>query len=381
MNLKILIVCPTLEMEKPFSATPFLRQLFKAFNEIGNEVILVPYSGKPIQSKWWKCYENPNLGKSEFLEKFLKVTKSSRLNSNKLIPLLARKFAKPQLEKLLKKIITKEKDVAAVIFIAIPLNQITGLSEELKKHFQIPVLFYDVDLPTSLPEHGGFTFNYYPGADLSEYDSILVTSEGSINRLKELGADNIETVHIGIDPDEYKPIDIEKNIDFFFFGHGGKSRENYVKMMITEPSKTLNYNFVIGGRDYEMDLGNAKFLSSKITFPEWIEYSCRSKVNLNVVHELHAQTFATSTARPFELSALGCCIVSSPYNGLEKWFDTQKEILVSNSTEESLEIFDFLMNNPDTRLKMGIAARNRVLKEHTSSHRAKQIIQIIKKYR
>ena len=37
------------------------------------------------------------------------------------------------------------------------------------------------------------------------------------------------------------------------------------------------------------------------------------------------------------------------------------------------------MNNAEIRLKMGIAARERVLKEHTSSHRAKQIIQIIKK--
>ncbi len=365
-------------MTKPFSATPFLRQLFKALHEIGNEVILVPYSGKPLQSEWWKCYPNPNLSKSEFLEKFLKKTKSFESNSNKLIPLLARKFAKPKLEKLLKKIIIDEKDVSTIIFIAIPLNQITGLSNNLKKDFQIPVLFYDVDLPTSLPEHGGFTFNYYSGSDLSEFDSILVTSEGSISRLKELGAENVETVHIGIDPDEYTPIDIEKDIDFFFYGHNGQSRKNFVNMMITEPSKILDYNFVLGGRHYEMDLGNANFLSTKIDFSKWIEYSCRSKVNLNIVHELHAKTFATSTARPFELSALGCCIISSPYDGLEKWFDTKKEILISNSVDECIEIYNFLMNDAEIRLKMGIAARERVLKEHTSSHRAKQIIQIIK---
>ena len=366
-------------MAKPFSATPFLRQLFKALHKIGNEVILVPYSGKPIQSQFWKCHSNPNLGKSEFLEKFLKKTNSFESNSNRLIPILARTFAKPKLEKLLTKIIVEEQDIAAIIFIAIPLNHITGLAKKLKKKFQIPVLFYDVDLPTSLPEHGGFTFNYYPGADLSEYDSILVTSEGSIDRLKELGAESVETVHIGIDPDEYAPIDIEKDIDFFFYGHNGQSRKNFVNMMITEPSKILDYNFVLGGRNYEMDLGNAQFLSTKIDFSKWIEYSCRSKVNLNVVHELHARTFATSTARPFELSALGCCIVSSPYDGLEKWFDTKKEILISNSVDESVEIYNFLMDDAEIRLKMGIAARERVLKEHTSSHRAKQIAQIIKK--
>ena len=367
-------------MTKPFSATPFLTQLFKALNKIGNEVILVPYSGKPVQSKWWKCYSNPNLSKSEFLEKFLKKTKSFESNSNKLIPLLARKFAKPKLEKLLKKILLEEQEISAIIFIAIPLNQITGLSTSLKKQFDIPIFFYDVDLPTSLPEHGGFTFNYYPGSDLTEYDSIFVTSEGSIPRLKELGANNVQTIHIGIDPDEYKPIEIKKDIDFFFFGHGGESRKNFVNMMVTEPSKMLNYNFVLGGRNYEMELGNAKFFSSKINFTKWIEYACRSKVNLNVVHELHAKTFATSTARPFELSALGCCIVSSPYNGLEKWFDTKKEILIVNSIDECVETYNYLMDNPEQRLKMGNAARERIMNEHTSSHRAEQFIQIIKKY-
>lgn len=381
MKLKILIICPTLDMEKPFSATPFLRQLFKALHKIGNEVILIPYSGKPIQSEWWKCYPNPNFGKAELLEKFLQKTKSFESNSNKLIPLLARTFAKPKLEKLLKKIISEEKDIAVIIFVAIPLNQINGLPKNLKKQFQIPVLFYDVDLPTSLPEHGGFTFNYYPGSDLSEYDSLLVTSEGSIDRLKELGAENVETVHIGIDPGEYNSVDLEKNIDFFFYGHNGQSRKNFINMMISEPSKILKYNFVLGGRNYEMDLGNANFLTSKVTFPTWIEYSCRSKVNLNVVHELHAKTFATSTARPFELSALGCCIVSSPYDGLEKWFDTKKEILIVNSVDECIETYNFLMDNAEIRLKMGQAAQNRVLKEHTSSHRAKQLIEIIKKYR
>jgi spore maturation protein CgeB len=366
-------------MRKPFSATPFLRQLFKAFHQIGNEVILVPYSGEAIQSEWWKCYSNPNLGKSEFLEKFLKKTKSFESNSSKLIPLLARKFAKPKMEKLLKKILSNERDISAIIFIAIPLNQITGLSESIKKQYQLPILYYDVDLPTSLPEHGGFTFNYYPGSNLSEYDSFLVTSEGSVNRLKELGAEHIETVHIGIDPDEYKPIKIKKDIDFFFYGHNGHTRKNFINMMISDPSKILGYNFVLGGRNYEMDVGKAEFLSSKINFTKWIEYSCRSKVNLNVVHELHAKTYATSTARPFELSALGCCIVSSPYNGLEKWFDTKKEILVSNSAKECIEIYNFLIDNDEIRAKMGIAAQNRVLKNHTSSHRAKQIIEIIKK--
>lgn len=369
-------------MEKPFSATPFLRQLYKGLSQEGNELLMIPYSGRSVQSQWWKCYPNPNYAKGEILEKILKKTKnpSKKINSP-LIPFLARKFAKPNIEKLIKKILFEEKNIGAILFIAIPINQIKGLVNNIKKICKIPILFYDVDLPTSLPTYGGFTFNYYTGADLSEFDCFLITSEGSASRLKEMGAPAVEIVHIGVDPDEYNPTIVSKDIDFFFFGHGGTSRKNYIKMMITEPSKKLKYNFVMGGTDYEMDLGNAKIHFSEITFQKWKEYSCRAKVNLNIVHELHAQTYATSTARPFELAAMGCCIVSSPYQGLEKWFNTKKEILVANSTKEALEIYQMLMDNPDLREKMANEAQKHVKNEHTSRHRARQIIEIIHKFR
>jgi spore maturation protein CgeB len=89
--------------------------------------------------------------------------------------------------------------------------------------------------------------------------------------------------------------------------------------------------------------------------------------------------FATSTSRPFELAAMQCCIVSAPYNGMEKWFDTKSEILIANSCKECIELYQMLMDNRELRRKMGTAALERVKKEHTSRHRAKQIIDIVKK--
>jgi spore maturation protein CgeB len=61
-------------------------------------------------------------------------------------------------------------------------------------------------------------------------------------------------------------------------------------------------------------------------------------VNLNVVRDEHANIFATSTSRPFELAAMRCCAVSAPYKGIEKWFEVGKEILVANSAKECLEM-------------------------------------------
>ena len=73
------------------------------------------------------------------------------------------------------------------------------------------------------------------------------------------------------------------------------------------------------------------------------------------------------------------CIVSAPYQGIEKWFDVGKEILIGNSSKECIEIYQTLLDDSELRNKMGEAAYSRVKKEHTARHRAKQIIEIIKK--
>lgn len=379
--MKILILTPTLDIKKPYSATPFILQWFKAFYEEGHQLFIIPYSGKSVENKYWKSYPNPNYTKGVILENIIKFAgnKSNKKNSP-IIPILAQIFAKPNLEKAIRKILEQEKDISAIINIGLPLNQLKGLAHDLKKRYNLPIFFFDVDLPTSLPENGGFTFDYYTGADLAEYDSFIITSEGSQLRLKEMGALSVDVVHIGIDPNEYLPIDLEKDLDIFFYGHNGRTREKFVKMMVTEPSKILDYKFLIGGRDYNMDLGKANYITEKIDFVKWKELSSRAKINLNLVHELHATTFATSTARIFELSALRCCIVSSPYNGLEKWFEPNKEILVANSTEEAIEIYQTLMNDPELRLKIGLAAEKRVKKDHTARNRVREVIDIIRKY-
>ena len=368
-----------MDLSKPYGSTPALLQLFKGMYEEGNELLIIPYHGKPIEGLWWRALENPNYYKGVLLEKVLKIVKHKHGKRNlPLIPMVAQKLATPKLARFVDKILTTEKDVDAVLMINIPLNQLRGLPTIIKKKHNIPFLLYDIDAPTSLPSAGGFTFNFYVGADLSEIDSFIVPSEGSVPELRNLGASKVNIVHFGVDVDAYTPISTVKDIDILFFGNGGSSRENNIKMMITEPSKVLKYKFLVSGRFLEgTDIGNA-VVTKPFSFTEWRNYCCRSKVNLNVTRELHASVFGTSSSRPFELAAMRSCIVSSPYKGLEKWFDVGKEIMVGYSAKEFIELYNMLMNDEEMRLKMGEMARNRVIKEHTSRHRARQIMQIIK---
>jgi len=373
--MKILILVGALDLTKPFAGIPWDWQLFKALSEEGHDMLIIPYSGKSIASLWWRCFENPNYYKGQIIEKLFKNknTKKNKKNSQ-LIPALARFLAKPKLERLVSKILTNEKDVNAMIMIGIPLNQINGLATMVQKNHSIPVICYEMEIPSFAT-----TFNYMDGANLNEYDSFIIPSEGSVSKLKEMGVSKIDVVHFGVDIDVFTPIQLEKDNDILFFGNGAEFRINYLKMMITEPSKVLKSNFTASGRGLDLDLGNAKLLPP-FSFTEWRRYCCRSKINLNIVRETHSKVFASSTSRPFELAAMKSCIVSSPYLGIEKWFEVGKEILIVNSTKECIEIYQTLLNDSELRNKMAEAAFSKVKKDHTARHRAKQVVEIIKKH-
>jgi len=380
--MKIIVVCSTLDLSKPYGATPSLWQLFKAFYEEGAEILVIPYHGHRVDSVWWRGFQNPNYYKGILLEKVLGLLSFSSMNPTKIssVPSMARLLVKPNLYKLLSQILRNEKDIAAILFIAIPLNQLKGLANQIRKDYNIPIVYYDLDVPTSLPSHGGFTFDYLRGVELDEYDSIIVPSEGSVTELKEFGARTVNIVHFGVDPEVFYPINIKKDIDFFFFGNGGFARARNLRMMIGEPSRIMHHKFVVSGRDIDTDLGTAQLLPP-LSLIGFRNYCCRSKINLNVVRDLHADVFATSTSRPFELAALQCCIVSAPYKGLEDWFELGKEIIVANTSKECIEIYKMLIDNDEKRMNMGVAARKRVIKDHTSRHRAKQIIKILEEHR
>ena len=56
------------------------------------------------------------------------------------------------------------------------MSHLRGIPEALRERFGVPVVFYDGDVPMSLPEFGGHDtgFNYYFGADPSEYDLVAL---------------------------------------------------------------------------------------------------------------------------------------------------------------------------------------------------------------
>jgi spore maturation protein CgeB len=376
---KIIFICSTLNLDHPYGATPAIWQLLKGFYEVGCDSIVIPYRGKSIRTPWWRSYPNPTEIEGEFYAHsglHAKGSQGIRKSINDaIVPKIANAVVTKKWQKLFSKILSKEKEIAAIFLMGVPLNHFNGLVKYVKNECSCPIVYYDLDVPTSLPEHGGFSFSYYLGADIDAYDAIIVPSDGVFEELMQLNARRVFSVHFGVDPDLYLPMKAEQqDIDVFFFATGDSDREHSVSMMISEPSKTMSAHFLVSGIKYTANLANAKKIPM-LPFSLWRNYAGRSKINLNITRERHASTF-TSTSRPFELAAMECCIVSSPYKGLDKWFKTGEEIFVANSPSEATELYTWLINDKDSRRDAALKARNHVLAEHTFKQRAGDILKI-----
>jgi spore maturation protein CgeB len=127
------------------------------------------------------------------------------------------------------------------------------------------------------------------------------------------------------------------------------------------------------------DLGRTELLPY-MSFNKLREYACRSKINLCITRGAHASVYASSSSRPFELASMNCCIVANPYDGIEEWFEPGKELIVVRSTDEAVDRYRYLLSHDTERRAMAQAAYERVLKEHTFRHRARQLVGIIQGY-
>lgn len=394
--MKLLVIVSSLDLTQPFSATPAWWQLLKALYEVGVDVIVAPYQGPAIESPWWRAAPNPAKREGDLFKLLrdswrkisgVKQTQAAGTQleaenfSDRMVRRVAQNVIAPRWKKHVDHLLAKQPDVDAVIVITVPLNHLPGLADHIITQHHKPVFFYDGDVPASLPNFMGFAtgFRIYQGADLSEYTAFISNSEGGKKGLLDLGAREVHTLFYGADEDLFSPLNVSQDLDAFFYGHGREYRAEWIDAMIRVPSQQMpTARFAVRGTHLG-DLGHTELLPY-LSFSKLREYACRSKINLVITRKAHASVFASSSSRPFELASMGACMVCNPYEGIETWFEPEKELIIVHSAAEAVERYTWLLGHEDARLKMGQAARERFLKEHTFRHRAQQLVNLIQGY-
>jgi len=388
---KILAVASAVDLDFRYGCTPAWWQLWKGMYEAGVDLIVTPYRGRPVESPWWRTAPNPAYREGEAYarvrdlaarlsgDRYLRRAESDAGDTDRLQRELIWRWVTPRWRRHLERILEREGDVEAVVVFTVPMAHFRGIPTALRDRFGVPVVFYDGDVPMSLPEHGGMDtgFNYYHGADPSEYDLVVSNSEGGIPRLLELGARRAETVFWAADPELFQPLQVEKDVDVFFYGYGDKFRREWMQELVGEPSRRLpEVDFALGGRDFQGDTGRARLVGD-VPFNAFNRAIAAARINLNVTRRAHASVPASSTARPFELAMAGAAIVSNPYAGIERWFEPGRELLVVEDADGAVGAYQDLLADPGAAEELGRRARERALDEHTYAHRARRLLDLV----
>ncbi len=387
---KIFAVASAVSLDYRYGCTPAWWQIWKGMYESGVDVIVTPYRGPAVQSPWWRCEPNPCEREGEafaaargVLARLKRDTHVRRVEdspddtiADKATREVISRWITPRWEKHISSILEREGDVDAVVIFTVPMSHLRGIPSKLSAKYGVPFVYYDGDVPMSLPEYGGMDtgFNIYHGADPGEYDLIVSNSEGGIPRLLELGARRAEPLFWGADPEFFRPIDTSKRYDTFFYGYGDKFRREWMQSMIGEPSRRLpDVDFAMGGGDYKGDTGRGRMVGD-VPFNVFAEAISAGRINLNITRRPHATVPYSSTCRPFELAACGAAIVSNPHEGIERWFTPGEQIIIVNDADEAVAAYRALLDDPTQALAMGKSARQRVLDEHTYVQRARQLL-------
>jgi spore maturation protein CgeB len=390
---KILALASAIDLDFKYGCTPAWWQLWKGLHEIGVDLIVTPYRGRPIEAPWWRTEPNPCYREGEIfvssrdaVARAMGDTHFRRLEEHppdgtldRLVRQAIWRWVTPRWRRHVERILMRESDVDAVVVFGVPMSHLRGIPEWLREQFSIPVVFYDGDVPMSLPEYGGMDtgFNNYHGAEPGEYDLVVCNSEGGLGRLRELGARRAEAIFWGADPELFRPLRVEKTADVYFYGYGEKFRADWIESMVVEPSGRLEeVDFALGGNDFRSDIGNARY-AGDVPFNVFPNAISAARINLNITRRPHATVPVSSTSRPFELAMAGATIVSNPHAGIERWFEPGREVLVVATADEAVSAYEELLGDPARAEELGRAARERALDEHTYGHRAQRLLELL----
>ena len=242
-------------------------------------------------------------------------------------------------------------------------------------------IFWDVDAPATL--ESVHTNPHNPFRQLiPRYDFILTYGGGDpvVTAYTQLGAKRCHPIYNALDPDTHHPVPPTPRFTstLGFLGNRLPDREERVKEFFFKPVAQMpDATFILGGsgwREYAPQFPNLEYLGH-IYARDHNAFNCSPLAVLNINRESMAHTGYSPPTRVFEAAGAGACLIMDRWLGAELFLKPGKEVLLAANGNE---VMAHLRNlTPDKAQRIGQAARQRVLAQHTYRHRAEQFEQLI----
>lgn len=246
-----------------------------------------------------------------------------------------------------------------------------------------PLFFYDIDTPITMAQlRARGRCEYLEAALIPHYAAYLSFTGGpALHELEQhFGSPRAIPLYCSVDTDIYKPVPIraEYACDLSYLGTYAPDRQHKLMSLLNAPARHIpEYNFLIAGAMYpedstfEPNVGRITHVSPA----DHPAFYSSSRFTLNLTRGEMVAAGWSPSVRLFEASACGAAILSDAWNGLDYFFTPGEEILLP---KDAADVTSILCDMSDhERVRIGSRARQRILGEHTSDHRATQFEAIV----
>ncbi|HYG21560.1 MAG TPA: glycosyltransferase [Verrucomicrobiae bacterium] len=242
------------------------------------------------------------------------------------------------------------------------------------------VAFLDVDAPATLDRIQSDPRDPFNRL-IPQYNFILTYGGGDpvVNTYRKAGARECVPIYNALDPHTHFPAEPDSRFtgDLGFLGNRMPDRETRVEEFFLKPAALLpKHRFLLGGNGWQDKRmpANVNYLGHVYT-QEHNAFNSTPRTVLNVNRSSMARYGFSPPTRVFEAAGAGACLITDAWEGIEMFLEPGREVLVAGSGEEVAEHLRRL--SPDESRRIGNAALQRVLSEHTYAHRAGQFEKVV----
>lgn len=244
--------------------------------------------------------------------------------------------------------------------------------------------FYDIDTPITISglRQRGRT-DYVNAEQLAGFDVYFSFTGGHMLREIEqrFGARAAVPLYCSFDPRQYRRFGVNKRFacDLSYMGTYAPDRQPKLEEFLVRTAEQLpEKKFIVAGPQYPRQIKWPRNVRRIVHLnPRWhARFYSSSRLTLNITRREMVISGYSPSVRLFEAAACGAAMISDAWPGLDTFFAPGREILLP---VDAGEVINYLALDEHELRKIGEAAQQRVLAEHTSEVRARQFEDTISK--
>jgi spore maturation protein CgeB len=268
---------------------------------------------------------------------------------------------------------------ADVILMGSMVQETNRIAEWIAEEARGVTVYYDTNLSATIDhlqcrqDHAAFCLS---ADNLRHFNLFLSTTGGPFleNLATTYDIAQARPLYESVDPYSFYRTDSEKSYDLGFIGNFKKDRKELLDSMLLGPAhRTPNRKFSLTGSGY-LESNWPKNLTYLEYLPETnlVDFYNRQHCSLVLSRADRRRMGYTPTRRLLAAAACGVPVLTDRWDGIDDFFEPHREVFCVNDEQDVLAVL--YGQEEGHRRKIGGEARKRILEQHTTSHRAEQLL-------